>query len=148
MAGMARTMRAMRAMSNMVLKSIAPQHVPFIWPSVRNIIAAAMGRLELSAFWPTEQAVLNGGATLWIVCDEQQIYGAVITEIQEMEWARFCMLTAFGGHLKTSLPFLEVIEDYAHAMECKAIRIMGPNAWQRILPADYLQTAVVLEKVL
>src|SRR5258708_23000264 len=104
MAGMARTMRAMRAMSNMVLKSIAPQHVPFIWPSVRNIIAAAMGRLELSAFWPMEQAVLNGGATLWIVCDGQQIYGAVITEINEMGWGLVWMLCALGGPLKPRLP--------------------------------------------
>ncbi len=80
--------------------------------------------------------------------DGKAILGAGATKIDDTEWGRFCTLLAFGGNLKESLPLLEVIEDYAHAIECKELRAIGPEAWLRILPADYHKTAVVIAKVL
>ncbi len=127
---------------------VPPDKAPQVWPLALRMIESAMARSKLSSFLGIQDDVLNGNALLWVLWDGKKMLAVAVTQIVTNEWGRDCTLVAFSGDIDAALPFLEVIEDYAHAMECRVLRILGPEAYMKILPADYLKTAVVLEKVI
>lgn len=122
-----------------------------VWPAAESFISEAMERNELESPDYARDGVLSGRALLWVLWDEQtkEVTSAAVTEIIDLNgMGRHCTLLAFGGNMKQALPYLEKIEDYAHAQQCKLLRMVGPRAYLKILPADYHERAAVLEKVL
>ena len=60
-------------------------------------IRQAIKRGDLGPFAPTEQAVLNGVARLWLALNEKHIMAAAVTDIVESEWRKACEIKACGG---------------------------------------------------
>ncbi|MGA7489040.1 MAG: hypothetical protein WBW74_19120 [Xanthobacteraceae bacterium] len=137
---------------------VPPDRAALVWPHVRALILAAMRRGDLSGFRPVESSVLSGAALLWLaVTRENGIEAAAVTELQQTEWRRVCVVVACGapsgGRLPSSralgtrpwLRLLDGIEAYAKAAGCSAVRIMGRKGWARVL-TSYLAKRIILEK--
>jgi hypothetical protein len=154
----------------MQLVCVPPDQVARAWPHVRDLIVAAMKRGGLSSYRPVEDAVLRGDALLWLaipredgrqrpgalrgLCrkrpdgDEARIAAAAVTELHETEWRKVCVLVACGGAgMSGWIELLDGIEAYARAAGCEAMRLMGREGWQRLLPS-YRRTGIVLERTL
>ena len=148
------------------------EHVHLVWPCVAGLIEAAMRRGDLSSFASVATAVMAGRAQLWVAVARHQgveerpssramdgrtrpdadrdheIVAAAVTELQQTERRKFCIIVACGGDQMTRwLDLLAPIEDWARSEGCDAMRIMGRRGWSRVLPA-YRLTRVVLEKEL
>jgi hypothetical protein len=99
-----------------------------------------------------------------------RIAAAAVTELHQTEWRKVCVLIACGGasgrsrhspRRRASTPWcssramgarnwiglLDEIEAYARAAGCEAVRLMGREGWQRLLPS-YRRTGIVLERTL
>ncbi len=172
---------------------IPVEHVHLVWPCVAGLIEAAMRRGDLSSFASVATAVMAGCAQLWVAVARQQgveerpssramdgrtrpvadrdheIVAAAVTELQQTERCKFCIVVACGGSsheehqgvdarlrglcrerpggMARWLHLLTPIENWARAEGCDAMRIMGRRGWSRVLPA-YRLTRVVLEKEL
>ena len=129
-------------------------HVHLVWPRVAGLIKAAMRRGDLSSFAAVATAVIAGRAQLWVAIAsddadrDHEIVAAAVTELQQTERRKFCVVVACGGHdMSRWLDLLAPIEDWARSEGCDAMRIMGRRGWIRVLPA-YRLTRVVLEKEL
>jgi hypothetical protein len=121
---------------------VPPSVVAEVWPEARRFIFAAMERVGLQDGAGIEADVLAGRALLWVSYDSPRIIGAAVTTIVN----RVCEIVAFGSDdMRASLPGLAEIEDYARAVECRALRIIGRKGWQRAL-TGYRPVAVILEK--
>lgn len=133
----------------MELICVAPERATEVWPHVAHWIKAAMERADIGSFNVVERAVLNGSNLLWLVTtDAPSIRAAVVTDIHETESRKVCVIVACGGvQMNDWLSLIEGIHDYARAEGCSASRILGPQAWGKVLDG-YKATAVILERSL
>jgi hypothetical protein len=140
----------------MQLVCVPPGEVGRAWPHVRPLILAAMKRGGLSSFRPVEDAVSRGDALLWLAWDGSRIAAAAVTELQQTEWRKVCVLVGCGAcprprpggaGMDKWIRLLDGIEAYARAAGCEAMRLMGRGGWQRLLPR-YRRTGIVLERTL
>jgi hypothetical protein len=140
----------------MQLVCVPPDQVARAWLHVRPLILAAMKRGGLSSLQPIEDAVLRGDALLWLAWDADprsgsgagRIAAAAVTELHQTEWRKVCVVVACGGdNMRRWIGLLDGIEAYARAAGCEAVRIMGREGWQRMLPS-YRRTGIVLERAL
>jgi hypothetical protein len=76
---------------------VDPAKVRLVWQRVSRLIYAAMKRGDISPFSAVEDAVLCGDAQLWIVRDGLEILAAAVTELQQTEWRKVCVIVACGG---------------------------------------------------
>ena len=107
-----------------------------------------MRRGRLSDFAAVERAVLAGAQLLWLAADTRTIYAAAVTSLDVVNGEKLCTIVACGGRARALwLPLIAVLEDFARAEGCRAIRILGRRGWARALP-DYRITRIVLEKQL
>lgn len=132
------------------LVCVDPAWVHELWPHVRDLIQAAMRRGDLSAFRPVERSVLRGDALLWIAWTGDEVAAAAITEPQQTEWRKVCVIVACGGAgarpplsrgrpgtgMRAWLALLDGIEAYAR---------VGRKGWARVL-TSYKAKRIVLEK--
>lgn len=154
----------------MQLVCVPPDEAARAWPHVRALILAAMQRGGLSSYGPVEDAVLRGDALLWLAWEQgsdvgdqrmgfrpltsvirhptSRIAAAAVTELHQTEWRKVCVLVACGGAgMGEWIGLLDGIEAYARAAGCEAVRLMGREGWQRLLPS-YRRTGIVLERTL
>jgi hypothetical protein len=107
-----------------------------------------MKRGGVSAFKPVKESVLAGTALLWLAAKDNHIHAAAVTEINETEWRRTCVIVACSGRRMTEwLPLIAAIEKFARTEGCAGVQIMGRPGWERALK-EYRRKAVVLEKEL
>ena len=137
---------------------VDPAKVRLVWPRVSGLIHAAMRRGDLSSYGAVEDAVLCGDAQLWIAIAREDgrkrpgegldIPAAAVTELQETEWRKVCVIVACGGaDMERWIGLIARIEEFARAENCSATRIIGREGWARLLTA-YRPKRIVLEKEL
>jgi hypothetical protein len=127
---------------------VDPRRVRAVWPRVSGLIHAAMRRGDLSSYAALEASVLAGDALLWLVRDGLELPAAAVTELQQTEWRKVCVIVACGGaDMSRWIDLIARIEAYARAERCAAVRIIGREGWGRLLTA-YRPKRVVLEKEL
>lgn len=133
----------------MQLICVPPDMVTQIWTHVSGLVYVALKKGGISAFAPIEAAVLSGEMLLWVATeDAQSIKAAAVTCIEQTEWRRVCCIVACGGRgMDNWLPLIGGLEDYAKGEDCRAMRIIGREGWQKALP-DYQRKRVILEKAL
>ena len=133
---------------------VPPDQVALVWPYVCGPIHAAIRRGNLSSFQPVAESVLRGDALLWLAWNGELVQAAAVTELQQTEWRKVCVIVACGGTdsrsqrgagMRRWVGLLEGIEAYARAAGCSATRIMGRKGWARVL-ASYKAKRIVLEK--
>ncbi|HEY7246269.1 MAG TPA: hypothetical protein VH678_20540 [Xanthobacteraceae bacterium] len=125
---------------------VDPKFVREVWPFVKHLIVAAMHRGDLSSFLGLERSVMAEGALLWLVISRGKIAAAAVTELQQTEWRKVCVLVACGGErMREWLPLIAGIEKFARQEGCSAVRIFGRKGWQRVL-TDFCAKRIILEK--
>jgi len=126
---------------------IPPEYVSQFWPHVKNLIYSAFQRGGLGSFSAVEGDTLAGRALLWLAWDGK-LHGVAITQIQQTEFEKSCVILACGGTgISEWLPLLETLERYAKSEGCKVIRLFGRKGWMKKLPM-YKQKHIVLERQL
>lgn len=129
---------------------VPPKVVGQVWPRVRGLIHLAIKKGDFSSFAPVQDRVLQGQSLLWVAWDGESpdVEAAAVTEIQRTEWRKFCVIVACAGaHMDRWIHLLDTIEDYARGEECTAVRLLGRNGWEKMLPA-YRRKRIVLEKII
>jgi hypothetical protein len=127
---------------------IDPAHIHTVWPHARPLIHAAMHRAAISDFTEVESAILAGENLLWLALDGPTIHAAAVTALHRVNNHKLCTIVACGGRDRARwLALKSVLEDFARAEGCRAIRILGRRGWARLLP-DYTTTRILMEKEL
>jgi hypothetical protein len=127
---------------------VDPAEVHRFWPLASDLIRRAMTRTKLGNLAPVERSVLAGEALLWVIHHEQALYGAVVTQLEEVDGDKYCTIVACAGEDSPRwLHLIARIEAFGKAEGCKAMRIFGRKGWARVLP-DYRTHALVLQKEL
>ena len=107
-----------------------------------------MERGDLGKFDVVEADVLNGSAILWLAASKGEVCAAAVTQIQETELSKVCVLLALGGagfkHWKN---LGSMIEQYARMFGCNKVRFEGRRGWAR-LAAGYEVKKIVMERQL
>ena len=104
-----------------------------------------MERGDLGTFKSVEDDVRDGLALLWLMVGDG-IKGAGVTQIALTEKSKVCTIIACGGDdMRSWLPVIKTIENYARDEGCDAVRILGRKGWARVLK-NYTTPAVILER--
>lgn len=130
------------------LLCVHPDHVPMVWPAVRDMLHAAYLRTDLGHTADLEGDVLGGNGVLWIAVSDNRIEAAAVAVLTRTNAHLVCNITACGGASPQRwVHLLDQIEDWAKAEGATKMRLHGRKGWKRILEG-YNISAVVLEKVL
>ena len=127
---------------------ILSKDVWVIWGSVKGFIQD--GLAEGESLDTILERLTATSCQLWVAYSEKEIVAACVTELPTIANRKVCNVISCGGTrmdewLHISLP---VIENWARANNCTAMRFpeIRPG-WQRVLK-DYHLTKITLEKAL
>jgi hypothetical protein len=130
------------------LVCVDPDRIYETWPHVEHLIKPAMVRSGEMIVFDVLSSLANRRFLLWLIWDETEIVGAVITELSDTITGRICTIVFMGGKdRKRWLHLLQELEDYARKEHCRAMRLYGRRGWKRVL-RDYRETRIIMEKVL
>lgn len=119
-----------------------------LWPHVQGWMKAALDRTDLGLLSDLEVDVLTGRALLWLVGDDKTITCAAVTQIQQSQASKVCMvLTCGGSRIRNWSHLLSGVEEYARGEGCDSVRFIGRKGWKRIYP-EYREIGVVFERKL
>lgn len=105
-----------------------------------------MERGDLGTFEVVQEDVLKGAALLWIVAIDDRLVGAAVTQIQETEKSKACVLLAVGGERWGEWrDLLSLIENYARMFGCNKVRFAGRKGWARLMKG-YTVEKIVMER--
>jgi hypothetical protein len=103
-----------------------------------------MARNGITPLDDVKDDVFSGFALLWLAVEDDIVHGAGVTRLTTNG---ICEIVAWGCEKQSRCTaLLDEIETYAKAEGCTAVRLIGPQAWQRI--TGYDRKAVILEKVI
>lgn len=130
------------------LLCVHPDHVPAVWPAVRDMLRAAYLKTDIGHTADLEADVLGGNGVLWLAATDSKIEAAVVTVLTRTDRHLICEITACGGsEPRRWVHMLAPIEAWAKSEGAVKMRLHGRKGWARILK-DYKIPAVVMEKAL
>lgn len=130
------------------LLCVHPDHVPMVWPAVRDMLHKAHLKTDLGHSADLEGDVLGGNGVLWLAACEGKIEAAAVAVLTRTDVHKVAVITCVGGaKMRRWLHMLSEVEAWAKAEGAAKIRIFGRKGWLRILE-DYRVSHVVLEKML
>lgn len=130
------------------LLCVHPDHVPMVWPAVRDMLNAAYLKTDLCHTADLERDVLSGVGVLWLAASQGKIEAAVVTVLNRTNSHLVCVITACGGASpRRWIHMLSQIECWAKSEGATKMRILGREGWLRLLES-YRVSNVVMEKSL
>jgi hypothetical protein len=126
------------------LVCVDPERIYETWPHVEHLIRPAMIRSGEMIVLDVLRMLASRRFLLWLIWDETEIVGAVVTELADTIAGRICTIVSMGG--KDRKRWLHLL-DYARKEHCRAMRLYGRKGWKRVL-RDYSETRIILEKEL
>ena len=135
--------------SSVELHCVDPSLAKDIWPHASALVKKGMSRADEGDFDRTEREVLCGLQLLWIGWNGSAIEVAGVTQLVMLGDRKVCVIVAFAANSNRDrwLPLLSVIERFAKAEGCAAVRIIGRKGWERVLE-NYRAKFVVMDKEL
>jgi len=131
---------------NAQLICIDPEQVSAIWPLVAPLLKRAIRKTGLSAFATIECDILDGASLLWCAWNGYAIEAAGVTNLQQTDAGKVCVITACAGiGMPRWLSLIRGIEAYARAEGCHCVRIFGRKGWARVLKG-YKKTHAIIDK--
>ncbi len=131
----------------MMAVCVDPAKINAVWPHFKHFIESAIEKADISEpndFAKLEASTLGGKSLLWLAYDGERVVAASVTELVD----GICKIVACGGSdLKSFLPCLRAIEQFAKDENCRAIRITGRRGWRRVLK-NYRIKAEIIERKL
>lgn len=108
---------------------------------------SALDKTDLGSLSDLDTDVLSGRALLWVVSGKS-IHCAAVTQIQNTQASKVCMiLTCGGSEIKSWSHLLSGVEQYARDEGCDCVRFIGRKGWKRIYP-EYREIGAVFERKL
>jgi len=109
--------------------------VEFVWEQVTHFIQAALdrteGELDLSDI---HHDLINRNMQLWVLTDNGEIIGALVTQIMEYPKMTACRIVAMGGEVSGEFdPVDEILSEWAKELECERMEIVGRKGWTRAI---------------
>ncbi len=131
------------------LVCVDPAEIERAWPLASDWIKAAFDTgMGDGSLLETRGLLFGGNALLWLIVDESQVVGAVVTQVIREQAKKLCVIRALGGRgMKKWRHLIAKIEEYAAQQSCAAVRIYGRRGWQRVYP-EYTQPWIALERKL
>lgn len=128
----------------MRLLAVPPDRARDFWPVAEKHVSAALDRNGVTSIGEVRDLVFCAQALLWFAADDDGVHGAGVTRLSD----GVCEIVAWGCDQQSRCTcLLTEIETYAKAEGCTVVRLIGPQAWQRVLKG-YDRKAVILEKAL
>lgn len=118
---------------------VPPEYVDACWGKVENYLNKAadytFGRYTASDIY---EAVKDGDNVLWVAFEEENIKGAVVTDLVTYPKKRaLCMQFCGGTELKEwKEPMLSLLRKYAKDMGCDVIESTARRGWAKVFEHD------------
>lgn len=138
-------------MDRCTLLCVDPAQAPEIWPQFETALARAFAKCQGDeSLQDARNDVLSGNALLWLVTESDHgICVVLITKVFETAKGRTCQIVALtGAGVHRWACLLPQLEQYARDMQCKFFRVSGRKGWRHVLPAEYTEPYVTLERTL
>lgn len=127
---------------------VHPAIVDLVWPKVSHLIRLAVEQDSIGRFDVVEANVLKGASILWLAVVDNQIRGALVTQMQTTERSKACEIIACGGDgFSEWADLLSMIENYARLFGCNRVRFTGRKGWARLIKG-YTVEQVVMERLI
>lgn len=128
---------------------VLPDQIERGWPLASKWVKSAFDTgIGDSSFEEVRGLLFGGNALLWLICEEAEVVGAVVTRVVQEPAKKLCIVLALGGRGMSRWKHLMAkIEEYAARQSCAAVRIYGRRGWQRVYP-EYTQPWIALERKL
>ena len=68
-----------------------------LWPHVRAMARAALDKTDLGLLSDLDTDVLSGRALIWVVSGGKRIHCAAVSQIQNTQASKVCMILTCGG---------------------------------------------------
>lgn len=134
--------------SSTSLWGVQPPDVGAYWPRIAEFLKPAFDRSDLKP----ETVMMRAIATkmqVWLAWDsiEKEIRAAAVTEVQERDKYKVCVIVLLAGDKEYWTRYEHVVFAWARSIGCQRIRLEGRFGWERALPG-WTRAAVVMEKML
>lgn len=128
---------------------VAPELAGRLWPLVKDRFAQVLIDYPSdTTIEATERDVIAGLQLIWIASDGAAIVAAALTALSVTPARKLCTITlAFGVNTRLWDTFMPMVEAYAKAEGCTALRIHGREGWKRVLKG-FSEPWIVLNKEL
>jgi hypothetical protein len=128
--------------------------------NITNAVAAVLPYLKVSEEWSSGRSsvddivrfIITGQMQLWLVFDQEKVYGHFITEIKEYPQAKFltiqyCAMEP-GTMESVEDKMQEYTERFAKDAGCIGIEFIGRPGWRRVANTrDYDLQSVIYQKI-
>lgn len=106
-----------------------------VWNRIEHFTQAALDRTEGEmAINDVKQYVEDRDMQLWVICDEEDIVGALITEVLDFPRKKACRYVTLGGDLKDAFPVIDQsISAWAKSLGCDRMELIGRRGWSRAI---------------
>jgi len=129
------------------LIAVDPHRATALWKAATPYLERSYRRSEQVMPADILANVIWRKKTLWLVVDNEEIIGAGLTSIHQLENGKMCKIEHFAadGGIAKWLHLRETIHRFARAEGCDRVLIDARLGWQKYL-LDYEPIAVILEK--
>tara|TARA_R110000751_G_scaffold281582_1_gene384188 strand:+ start:989 stop:1405 length:417 start_codon:yes stop_codon:yes gene_type:complete len=123
----------------MKISLVPTEHIEFIWSKVQSYMERAAkytyGRYTAEDI---KSELLTKDQQLWIAFEEDDIYGAYVTEIVQYPRLKTCVIHFLGGKQfkKWGWLGLEILQKFAREHKCDVMESYGRPGWEKIWKND------------
>ena len=124
-----------------------PHDAPSMWPVVRPYLARAVpfskGRFEPDDFL---KKILTHEWQLWIIFDQNGIFAAATTSVQDYPRRRVLVCQMCGGERMGEWlsPFHKILQAFGRDCNCDGLELIGRKGWKRWLePIGFEETFTI-----
>jgi len=126
----------------MQVSLVPTEYVELVWPNIREYMIGAaeytFGRFS-AADIKGELIRRKNEQQLWVAFeDENNYYGAVVTEVFQYPQMRALIMHFTGGEKlpRWKKPMLEILQKFARENECDVIESYGRPGWEKVFKKD------------
>ena len=126
-------------LSRVQVAAVPQDHILRVWPKVSHYIAAACkytrGRFEAE---DVLDQILDGDHILWIAFEDQNIKGAVVTNIMYYPRSKWvgCPFVTGDDFASWKYPMLRTLQRWARDNGCEGLESTARLGWARVFKED------------
>jgi hypothetical protein len=123
----------------MQVSVVLPEHIELVWPNIEQYMSGA-AQYTYNRFNTNDikKDLINKPQQLWIAYDEEEVYGAVVTEIIVYPKMTTLMMHFTGGKKlpRWKQPMLKLLQRFAKDQGCNVIESYGRPGWEKVFKND------------
>jgi hypothetical protein len=123
----------------MQVSVVLPEHIELVWPNIEQYMSGA-AQYTYNRFNTDDikKDLINKPQQLWIAYNEEEVYGAVVTEIIVYPKMTTLMMHFTGGKKlpRWKQPMLKLLQRFAKDQGCNVIESYGRPGWEKVFKND------------